>query len=265
MNLERQAAVSGNSGAGSTVVRLHEFRGSCRECGIRRHCLLDQMCDNGPSAPGVERCGGYLRRGEFVYHQGAPFRSVYIVKSGCVMTYTTNTDGVEQVLGFHLPGEFFGLEGVHSGSYGSAAMALDQTHFCSFSMSQIEQLCSRNPAALHRLLGAFGSEMVKQNQAQVLRNQCETGQRLEDFILDYSDRLQRLGFAADDFKLSMSRYNIASYLGSAPETVSRKFTELQRAGMLNVTGRRVHIVDRERWRQRAGGRAQSVRQAAHLN
>lgn len=254
MTLEQQA-VQSTAQPNNSVVHLHEFRGGCRDCGIRRHCLLDQMTDHGASATGIDQRNGFVRRTEFIYHQGSPFRSVFIVKSGCVMTYVTNSEGVEQVLGFHLPGEFFGLDGLHTGSYSCAAVALDQCNFCSFSMSQIEQTCSRNPVALRRLLTAFGSEVVKQSQAQMLRNQCETGQRLEDFILDYSDRLHRLGFASDEFKLSMSRYNIASFLGSAPETVSRKFTELQRSGLLDVNGRRVRIMDRERWQKRAGSRA----------
>lgn len=203
----------------------------------------------------AERASGSLRRNEFIYHQGDPFRSIFLVKSGSVMTYVTTRDGAEQVLGFHLPGEFFGLDGISSGHYMSAAMALEPTNFCGFSIAQLEQVCRKNAGALRALITACSGEIVKQNRAQMLRNQCEAEQRLEEFLLDYSDRLQRLGFAADEFKLSMSRYNIASYLGAAPETVSRKFSQLQRAGLLDVNGKHITIRNRAVWERHHGGNA----------
>ena len=44
----------------------------------------------------------------------------------------------------------------------------------------------------------------------------------------------------------MTRYNIARYLGTAPETVSRKLSLLQQSGIISVRGKNVRINDRSR-------------------
>jgi CRP/FNR family transcriptional regulator len=44
--------------------------------------------------------------------------------------------------------------------------------------------------------------------------------------------------------LSMSRTQIANYLGAAPETISRKFSLLQRMGLISTQGKHIQIDDR---------------------
>ena len=63
------------------------------------------------------------------------------------------------------------------------------------------------------------------------------------FLQGLSDRYRRIGRAADDFVLPMSRDEIARYLGLVLETVSRGFSRLHEDGIIEVHGRRVRILD----------------------
>ena len=58
-----------------------------------------------------------------------------------------------------------------------------------------------------------------------------------------SERYQLIGQSALQFKLPMSREDIANYLGLALETVSRGFTRLQEDGVISVHGRLIEISD----------------------
>lgn len=66
-------------------------------------------------------------------------------------------------------------------------------------------------------------------------------QKLAIFLLAISQRMKARGFSETEFNLSMSRSDIANFLGIAAETVSREFTQLQKDGVIQVDRRQVQI------------------------
>jgi CRP/FNR family transcriptional regulator, anaerobic regulatory protein len=71
---------------------------------------------------------------------------------------------------------------------------------------------------------------------------------LPRFLLSLSTRFGQRGFSATEFNLSMSRHEIANFLGLAPETVSRQLSNFHNKGTLSVEGRRITIHDLDRLR-----------------
>ncbi len=67
--------------------------------------------------------------------------------------------------------------------------------------------------------------------------------RLASFLVDMSRRMEKNGHADDVIKLTMTRQDIANYLGLAIETVSRALRRFQDSGMLKVTRRKVKVYD----------------------
>src|SRR6476469_9770334 len=57
---------------------------------------------------------GPIRAGEHVFREGDRFEAIAAVRAGTVKTYVIDRDGREHVLGFHLPGEVIGLNGIDS-------------------------------------------------------------------------------------------------------------------------------------------------------
>ena len=52
--------------------------------------------------------------------------------------------------------------------------------------------------------------------------------------------------------LKVSKTQLSAAVGTVPETLSRAFQQLARAGVLETTGRKVHIKDRGLLEQLAG-------------
>ncbi len=69
------------------------------------------------------------------------------------------------------------------------------------------------------------------------------------------ERLARRGLSSREFKLTMSRKDIANYLGLTLETVSRTFTHLQTRELIIVTGKYVQITDYKGLRSHSHSRA----------
>lgn len=63
------------------------------------------------------------------------------------------------------------------------------------------------------------------------------------FLLSLSSRFVGRGLSASRFHLSMSRGEIANYLGLAMETISRLLARFQQDGLMTVDGREVTLLD----------------------
>ena len=88
---------------------------------------------------------------------------------------------------------------------------------------------------------AYALELDRLRRARRALHEHDAARRVELFLEDYRDKVLASGLAADLLMLKMSRYDIASYLHLAPETVSRKFTQMQAAGRIELRGKSLRM------------------------
>jgi CRP/FNR family transcriptional regulator len=87
------------------------------------------------------------------------------------------------------------------------------------------------------------SQEIQQDQnLMLLLAQMPAETRLASFLLGLSERLNKRGYAASEFNLSMSRGDIANLLGMAVETISRLLTQFQESGLLKVERKHISIL-----------------------
>jgi len=202
------------------------------------HCLVEHV--------------GPVRAGAYAFRMGDPFRAIYAVRSGMVKTCVIDADGREQVLGFHLPGEVVGLNGIYPDRLPCDAVALESTQFCRFSFPAMSALASRLPALQQHLFRLLSKELGAKAQ---LAADLSADERVAAFLLDLGDRYAARGFSGSHFRLSMPRGDIANYLRLAPETVSRVLGRLRGLGAIDIDGRMVALLDRATLRALARGTA----------
>jgi CRP/FNR family transcriptional regulator len=82
-------------------------------------------------------------------------------------------------------------------------------------------------------------------------------ERLAAFLSSLSARYKSRGLSPREFNLSMSRTEIASFLGLAVETVSRTFSRFQEQGLLKVDRKLVQLLDMQALIALGGGNKQS--------
>ena len=89
----------------------------------------------------------------------------------------------------------------------------------------------------------MGTEISNSHAMMMLLAKASAEQRFAGFLLSLSMRHQRCGLSPVEFSLSMSRYDIANFLGLAPETVSRMFARFEEFGLIFSERRRVCLRD----------------------
>lgn len=216
------------------------FAGVCLDHGYGKPQLAELQC-------AVEHVDGYAA-GDYVFRTGAPSRSIFAVRSGVVKTCMVDHKGKEQVLGFYLPGDVFGLNAVYRGRFPCDAVAIEDTGLCRFSFPAVGTLAAHLPAVQKQLFRLFSKKLA----CARLLNRCGTADaRLAAFLIDLGERYARRGFSGTRFRLSMRWTDIANHLGLAAETVSRVLRRFRSRELLRIGGREVTLLAPDVLRQLA--------------
>ncbi len=226
----------------SNVITLKDRQQSCESCRFQRNCLVQtnsqekrQDWQNSPVS------GCVVRRGAHIFRMGDPFKAIYMVRSGAVKTYWLAANGDQQVTGFYLPGEVFGLCSVSSQGYVNSAVALDTSGICTIPYDHLQRLCLRSEGSLARLMQRLSVRIRQSEEAFIVLGHKSADERMAWFLMDISSRQARLGLCPDEINLPMTRTDIGSYLMLAVETVSRVLTRLQSKRLIEVRRNRVLI------------------------
>jgi len=219
---------------------------SCLECRSANACLMRSLDE--PLRQQLARfvfTSAPIKRGELLFRQGEPLQGLYMLRAGTVKSSLDSTDGCEQVVAFHFPGDILGLDALAEGRHMSSAIALETVAFCSISYDRIMSLAGTAPSFCTALMRGAANRLVAAEQHALLLGQKSAPARLATFLLGLSHHFSVRGCSRDEFNLSMSRQDIANYLAVAVETISRLLTELQRQGAISVDRRFIRICARE--------------------
>ena len=241
--------------ATAAVISIKGLQTHCSKCSLRELCLpigldavalqqLDQLVTNRVR----------LKKGGVLYRAGDPFASLYAIRVGSCKTTVLAEDGREQVAGYHMLGDVIGMDGIGAERHGCQAVALEDSEFCVLPFDQLEDL-SRRIAPLQRNLHQFLSrEIARDHSVMLLLGSMRAEERLAAFLLNLAQRYRERGYSATEFVLRLTREEIGSYLGLTLETVSRLLSRFQQAGLIQVQGRSIKLLDSAALKQLLGQR-----------
>lgn len=225
-------------------IDLASLRRSCGHCSLRQLCLpADIGVDDMARLDEVVRRRRPLRRDERLFHHGDVLTSVYVARSGAFKTVSLSEGGDERIVGFHLPGELMGLDALADGEHRCEAVALDPAEVCEVPVDELSVVASQLPGLQRQLMRVIGQSIARDQDHAEMLSRRHANERIALFLHGLGERLAHIGQSSLQFRLAMSREDIASYLGLAFETVSRGFTRLQEDGVITVSGRQVKVLD----------------------
>ncbi|WP_144393662.1 fumarate/nitrate reduction transcriptional regulator Fnr [Pleionea sediminis] len=236
-----------------------KYEVKCQSCSISRLCLPVMLAETDiEHLDAIVQRSRPLRKSELLFSDGEKFENVYAIRSGSLKSYTISEDGIEQITGFHLPGEIVGLDAINSGSHPSFAKALETSAICAIPFDKLEELARSMPGLQQQLFKVMSQEIREDQELMMLLNKKAADERLAAFIINLSQRFGRRGLSSSQFRLTMTRSDIGNYLGLAVETVSRLFTKFQQNELIDVNDKEVSISDAEALSSLAGTRCHFV-------
>jgi CRP/FNR family transcriptional regulator, nitrogen fixation regulation protein len=173
-----------------------------------------------------------------IYMEKEPADYFYKVVSGTVRTYKVVVDGRRQIGAFYLPGDIFGLEA--GAQHLLSAEAIVDAEVLAIKRNVLISLAARDNAVARELWMLTASELQRTQKHMLLLSKTAP-ERVASFLLEMAERVQ----SSDEIQLSMSRQDVADYLGLTSETISRMLTRFEKSAAIALpTCKRIVLRDR---------------------
>ena len=173
-----------------------------------------------------------------IFGEGEPTEYLYEVVRGLVRNCKIFGDGRRQITGFHIPGEVLGFE--PDDEHHFSAEAVTDSIILAVKRSAIMELAARDAYFAHQLWAVMSREYQRAQNHIVILGCMSARQRVASFLLFMAQHSS----GDNEIELSMTRRDIADYLGLTIETVSRTISQFQNDDLIAVAStRRIVLCD----------------------
>ncbi|HKK15228.1 MAG TPA: fumarate/nitrate reduction transcriptional regulator Fnr [Gammaproteobacteria bacterium] len=238
----------------SQVIDFSKIKASCSDCNLHELCL-----PRGLNLHALEQLEHTVKRtrplqsGDHIFRAGDRFEHIYAIRSGSVKLNFIDEQGDDQIIGFYFPGEILGLDAIDKRQHICTAIALETSSYCAFPFNSITEICQTVPELQQQMFRLMSRELTQENELLLTINRKSAEVKLATFLITLSSRFHRLGYSAREFKLSMSRQEIANYLGLTIETVSRIMSRFQLEDIIIANRKQITIKNIDALREISAG------------
>lgn len=192
-----------------------------------------------------------IAAGAELFAEGDPAEGFYVVCSGKVKVYHLSPEGKEQILHVFGPGEPVGEAPMFAGErFPAHAAPMTDARLLYLPRQAFLDVLAAHPSVALGMLAVMARRLRR--FAAHIENLAlkEAPARLASYLIYEADLQDR----DDTVALDMTKGQLAAFLGSTPETLSRVLGRLIREGMVTPTGYRSYrITDRDALEDLAAG------------
>lgn len=183
-----------------------------------------------------------VSRGQTIFSEGDDCRGFYVVLEGQVKIFKLAMDGKEQILHIFGHGEPFAEVAVFTGTtYPANALALKKSRLCFFPCRAFTDMISQHPAMAMNMLAALSIRLKKFAHMIESLSLKEVPGRLATHLLLLSGEQDN----SDTVELHIPKGQLASLLGTIPETLSRILSRMTSQGLIKGEGNTITLLDRQ--------------------
>ena len=206
---------------------------------------LSELIDNDLAA--LRRAGSTesVASGATLFSQGERVKGIACLIEGTVAIHRSHGKEHSTLLRLLDSGSTLGLDGVFgSGIHSNSAVTLTECSVCWIAPEALCDLMAKSPAVIRKVLGRLAFDLQASDEARVNVVHLQVRARLAALLLALRDRHGTV----DDFgnlviRLPLSRRDMASAIGTRPESLSRAIRALENDRVASFHGKRVVVQD----------------------
>ncbi|WP_064505498.1 Crp/Fnr family transcriptional regulator [Defluviitalea phaphyphila] len=184
----------------------------------------------------------YLK-GELIAIEGSNLDGLIIINKGKVKVYKNTYEGKEQILYIFSEGDFFGEKSlIINQEITYNIEALEDTSVCMIKKETFKTLLKEYPEISFKVMEELCMRL--ENLENIIKSMGAKNVevRINSVLLEFAEKYGKTHDEGILLELPLSREGIANYIGLTRETVSRKISNLQSEGIIEVIGNKKIII-----------------------
>lgn len=178
----------------------------------------------------------HVAKGETIYRAGQATSQLMVVHSGRIRISRYAPDGHEQLLRVLQPGDVVGEAAFLTGDRPDHwATAMEPSRMCVFRHDALAALVAEHPSIGMGILATVSRRLAETERRLTVLSSADVHVRLADYLLDLPSRRVDGRLRVH---LPLTKKDVASLLGTTPETLSRALARLARDGVVELRGTR---------------------------
>jgi CRP/FNR family transcriptional regulator len=221
-------------------------RASCLSCPARSSTVCAPLPDVAIDRVAlIKNPSRRLPAGATIYAEQDQCAECFTVLEGWVALVAANDEGGRVVLGFALPGDYFGFVPNPLAPRAHSAVALTPVRLCPLPRGGMQPLIASDPALAKRLAHLEALHAARADEHLVSTVQHDARGRIARLLVALCFRLTRALPAAPGqvFLLPLTLAVIGESTGHSPEHVSRSLHRMAAEGMLRFRRGRLTVLD----------------------
>lgn len=176
-----------------------------------------------------------IKKNEVLFNPGDRADTLYIIASGEIHLSTINENGKELLLEILSVGDFIGeLNILSMSTYDVLAVAKKETELCSIKFEDFQQLLMKYPQVSLYLVQELSQRLNRSQQQSLINSTLSVQERVKSYLNQHNGQLL------------MSKKDLAAYLSTTPESISRILTQFEEEGYIEkISSRQMRLLEED--------------------
>lgn len=225
---------------------------SCSICLTRAKCVFKDVDKNILEEIDSKKIMTPYKKGAALFHQGTPVMGLHFLAAGKIKLSSICSEGKESIQSLSFPGEVYGHRNLFSeGCHTHTATTLEDSLICFVEKKNIQEIIEGYPQLYRELILRFSHEIevLQSHEQSVLSKGARS--RVAELLLSFSEDAEVLNSGQLKISVQLTRYEMASMVGLASETLIRLLSDFKLEKIIEQSGKSLIILDVEKLKKLA--------------
>ncbi len=173
------------------------------------------------------------KKKQVIYTEGNHPIQLYYVLKGKVKTFKSNDDGKELVTDLHSAGDFLGhIALLQGGLYRETAEAIDECELAIIPKKEFEDLLMNSREVAHKFISLLAKNIADKEHHLLSLAYNSLRKKVADALVVLKNKYKTSDI--DNFKIDISRENLATIAGTATESLIRTLSDFKSEKIIDI-------------------------------
>ena len=222
----------------------------CEQCIVRQFSSLKALTKDELVRMAECKTSYTIKKGEPIFEEGEVTNGIYCVKDGVCKMTKLSANGKDQIVKLVKSGELLGQRSMISDEPANlSAVALEDMEVCFIPKTEVMAFFTQNNQFSMNVMKTICGDLKEADDHMVSMAQKSVKERLAETLLYLEDTF---GKSQDgSLHILLSREELAGMIGTATESCIRLLSEFNKNGYVDLTGKKITILDRNKLRRLA--------------